>query len=208
MRYCLSMVIVCVAMQAQNGQIAEQDFAPDQIATEAAPDTYLPLTLAQNYAWTVRQVLAPSQLFLIARRAAIDHSRNDPSGWGEGTDGYALRVASRLGHVAVRQNLAFAVRALDHEDPRYFRSREDGIWRCSRYAVARTFVARNGSGGTMRAYSLFVADLATPFIAQTWRPQPVNVGREFRGGAVGIGMEAISNVGREFWPDVRKKLRR
>lgn len=205
-RCWLSMLIVCGAMQAQNGQIAEQDLVPDQIATVAAPATDLPLTLGQNYAWSVHQIFAPGQLFLIAGRAAIDHSRNDPSGWGEGPDGYALRVASRLGRVAVRQNLAFAVRALDHEDPRYFRSRETGIWRRSRYAVGRTFVVRNERGGTMPAYSLLLGDFATPFIAQVWRPQPVNAGREFRGGAIGIGIDAISNVGREFWPDIRKKL--
>jgi len=200
------MLLVCGALQAQNGQIAGQDL--DQTDAVVAPDAYLPLTLGQNYAWSLGQMFAPGRLFLIAGRAAIDHSRNDPSGWGEGTDGYALRVASRLGRVAVRENLAFAVRTLDHEDPRYFRSREVGIWRRSRYAVGRTFVVRNARGGTMPAYSLFLADFATPFIAQTWRPESVNAGREFRGGAIGIGIEAISNVGREFWPDIHKKLSR
>jgi hypothetical protein len=207
-RYGLLMLLGCAALAAQDGQNAEQDLVPDNSAPVAAPDTYVPPTLGQNYAWSAHQIFDPGRLFLIGARAAIDHSSNDPSRWGEGTEGYALRVASYLGRSAVRQNIAFAVRAMDHEDPRYFRSPQTGTWRRARYAVGRTFVARNDRGGTMPAYSVLLADFPTPFIAQTWRPEPINAGREFRGGAIGIGMTAVENLGQEFLPDIRKKLRR
>jgi hypothetical protein len=60
----------------------------------------------------------------------------------------------------------------------------------------------------MPAYSLLPADFATPFIAQAWRPEPLRTGRELREGALGIGLAAATNIGKEFWPDVSRKLRR
>jgi hypothetical protein len=208
MRYCLLALLGCAALPAQDVQIPEQDLVPQQIAPVPANDPYVPLTLWQNYAWSLNQIVGPGELFVVAARTAFDHSRSRPSSWGGGTEGYAMRAASRLGRVAVRQELAFAVRALDHEDPRYFPSPQSGGWRRVRYAIGRTFVVRNERGGTMPAYSLLVADFATPFIAQTWRPEPIDAGRELRAGAVGIGFAAAGNIGREFWPDIRKKLHR
>ncbi len=145
---------------------------------------------------------------MASARAALDHSDNNPSGWGQGTEGYALRVVSRLGIAAVRENIAFAVRAVDHEDPRYFHSPSGGVWKRAGYAVKRTFVARSEHGGTIPAYAMLVSSFATPFIAEAWRPEPVRAGRELRTGAVTIGIDAGGNICREFWPDIRKRLSR
>jgi hypothetical protein len=153
-------------------------------------------------------MLNPGPLFVMAAATAIDHADNSPARWGQGTEGYALRTASHFGRAAVRENLAFGIRALDHEDPRYFRSHSKGAWRRSRYAVSRTFIARSERGGDMPAFSGLVSDFATPFAAQAWRPEPISARRELRSGAMGMGFTAVGNLGQEFWPDIRKKLHR
>lgn len=173
MRYCLLALLSCAVLLAQDGQTVEPDPVTEPIAPQPANDAgvdagaeaYVPLTLWQNYAWSLHQIFGPGELFVVAARTAFDHSRSQPSSWGGGSGGYTMRAASRLGRVAVRQELAFAVRALDHEDPRYFPSPQSGGWKRVRYAITRTFVVRNERGGTMPAYSLLVADFATPFIA-------------------------------------------
>ncbi len=142
----------------------------------------------------------PARLFLIAARAGIDHEGDDPAGWGQGSEGYAVRVASRVGALVMRENLAFAVRAFDQENPRYFHSQERTAWKRTGYALSRTFVARNAAGGSL------LADVATPFIAQTWRPEAVTGGRALRSAGMSLGFDAVRNVGSEFWPDIRKKL--
>jgi len=196
----------CIALLAQDQPIVEQPLLPTEAAAAPAADPYVPLTLGQNYIWTVHRILDPGRLFLIGARAAIDHSDNNPSNWGQGAGGYAARAASHLGTAAVRENAAFAIRAFDHEDPRYFRSPSGGLWKRAGYAISRTFVARNATGGTMPAYSVLAASFATPFIAQTWRPEPFRAGKDLRSGATGIGIEAAGNIFREFWPDLRKKV--
>lgn len=213
MRSLPFLILGCTALIAQNGiaqdaDIDFQDFVPAQIVPVPAALPYVPLTLGQNYMWSLHHILAPGRLFVISMGAAIDHSGNRPSEWGQGSQGYAERVGSRLGRAAVRENMAFAIRALDREDPRYFRSTSAGVWKRARYAASRTFVAKSESGGTMPAYSTLTADFATPFIVRTWQPGPIRMEREFRGGAVGLGVAAAGNIGQEFWPDIRKKLHR
>jgi len=196
---------------AQQATTVEQDLVsvqPSVASPDTASDTYFPLTLSQSYLWSMHEMFNPVPLFVIAAKAAIDHSDNNPYRWGQGTEGYATRAASHFGHSFVRENIAFGIRAMDHEDPRYFRSHSKGAWRRTGYAASRAFVARSERGGNMPAYSALVAEFATPFIAQTWRPEPMSAGREFRSGAMGVGINAASNVGQEFWPDLRRKLHR
>lgn len=142
-------------------------------------------------------------MFLYSFHAGIDQAMEKPQAWGTGMDSYAIREANVLGRSFVRQNLAFGVRAFDHEDPRYF-VLGHGTWRGRvKYAVVRTFLVMNDSGGTMPAYSLFASSFATPFIADEWRPGTVH---PIRAGFGGIGFAVGSNVFQEFWPDLKGKL--
>lgn len=189
----------CILLSAQDLQAVSSD---DTTST----DPYTPLTLSQNYAWSLHQMIGAGPLFGIAAGAAMDHSTHTPKAWGQGTEGFAERAGSHFGRIAVRDNLAFGIRALDHEDPRYFRSHQHGVWKRTRYAVGRSIMVRNERGGYMPAYSTLAADLATPFIAQTWRPEPISGGRELRSGGMALGFAVVRNLGQEFWPDVKKKI--
>jgi hypothetical protein len=209
MRLCFLLVLGWSSLLAQEGQPAEASLGADSLAAASAPsDLYTPPTLSQQYLWSLHQVFDPTRLFFVAAHAAIDHSRDDPAGWGQGGTGYTTRVANYLARAAVRENMAFAIRELDREDPRYLRSTSTGVWKRACYAFTRTVVARNDHGGSMPAYSTLISNFSTPFIAQTWRPEPISASHELRSGAFGLGIVAAGNLGQEFWPDLRKKLRR
>jgi hypothetical protein len=208
MRLCLLLVLGCSGLLAQEGQQAEQGLGANSLVASPPSDIHTPLTATQQYLWSLHQVFDPTRLFFLAAHAAIDHSRDDPAGWGQGSTGYTTRVANYLARAAVRENMAFAIRELDREDPRYVRSASAGVWKRTRYAISRTLVARNDRGGSMPAYSTLVSNFATPFIAQTWRPEPVSAGHELRSGGLGLGLIAAGNIGQEFWPDLRGKLHR
>lgn len=169
------------------------------------PD-YVPLDLKQKFSYSATRVAGPSHMLWILTRSAMDQKQKRPAEWDTGMDAYGVRVASRFGRSLVRESVAFGVRAIDHEDPRYFRSQDSGVWKRTRYAVSRTFVVRNDNGGWMPAYSRFVSDYSMPFIAQLWRPEPFRASREFRSGTVALGLNMLANVGQEFWPDVRKRI--
>ncbi len=174
----------------------------DQIIANA----YIPLTLEQKYMFTIARVAGPGPIIALGFHALIDDAMNRPRQWGTDEGSIGLRTASAFGRSFLRQNIAFGVRALDHEDPRYFRSGHGRTASRVRYAAVHTLTARNDNGSTMPAYSLFVSASTMPFIAQSWRPEPFGIGRGFRGAGIGIGVALAADLWHEFWPDVQAKL--
>jgi hypothetical protein len=188
--------------QIENVQ-APPDDASTPASTPANATPYASLTLGENYLWTLNRVFSPSSMFVYSVHAAFDQALQKPAPWGDGMAAYALRSANILGRSFVRQNVAFGVRAFDHEDPRYFPMGRGSKWNRVKYAMERTFIVPNTSGGNMPAYSLFVSSFATPYIADIWRPGKPH---PLRAGAASLGFAVGADVFREFWPDLRKKL--
>ena len=179
---------------------------PDTPVAEDPP--YVPLTLGQKYMFSFKKVFGPGAILSATLHASLDQAGKQPRDWGTASpDAFGVRMASRFGRSLIRQNIAFGVRAIDHEDPRYFVLGHGDAFKRTRYAMVHTFVVRNDNGTMMPAYSRFVADFGMPFIAQQWRPRRFQtVGEGLQAGSVAIGLAAGFNVGREFWPDIRKRL--
>ena len=120
-----------------------------------------------------------------------------------------MRVVSNFGHTLVKQHLAFAVRAIDHEDPRFELSHKKRIPDRIKFAVIHTYVVRSGSGKLMPAYSRVAADYGAAFISRQWWPDRFQTTQEgFRAGSVTLALEVPYNIAREFLPDLIKKIRR
>jgi hypothetical protein len=79
-------------------------------------------------------------------------------------------------------------------------------WTRVKYAVLRTFLVRNDSGGTMPAYSLLVAAYGTPLLADRWGVEHFLNPHPFRAGTAALGFAVGSDVFQEFWPDLKQKL--
>ncbi len=191
-----------VAQDVQDPQPAA--LTSDQIISQV----YLPLTLGQKYLFTFDKVLGPGALFADGIHGLTDYALNRPLQWGREGSSIWIRAASSFGRSFLRENIAFGVRAIDHEDPRYFRSGKGNLVARTRYAAIHTFMARNDNGSTMPAYSLFVTSATMPFIAQSWRPEQFSMARGFGGTASIMGQALLANVWNEFWPDIRAKLPR
>jgi hypothetical protein len=178
------------------------------LAVDSTPaaTTPAPLTLPQKYTYSLKQIFDPARLLLFGIRAGIDQATGTPGAWGGGTASFGIRTASHFGSGFVRENIAFGIAAMDHEERRYFRLGESSSgWTRTRHAVRHAFIVQNERGGMMPAYSNFIADLGTPFIAQQWRPGGIKGMRELRGGSISLGVDAASNLWREFLPDFAKR---
>ncbi|SRR5579885_3225013 len=169
--------------------------------------TYQPLTLGEQYRFTLNKTVSPGALGLVLFKSLFDQMRDQPHQWGANADSFTVRAASHFGRSLLRQNIAFGIRAADGEDPRYFRSGQGGKWTRTRYALAHTFSVHDARGGWMPAYSLFVSSYATPFLANEWRPDRRTVPCELRAGTMSIGIQALSNLMQEFGPDIKNKIR-
>ncbi len=173
----------------------------------AAQPVYTPLDLKQKYIYSLHEMAGPAQWIGFAVHAGLDQAEKAPNAWGNGMDSFGVRMANHFGRSFLRANIAFGVRAVDGEDPRYFRLGTGSGMKRTRYALTRAFLSRRDDGGWMPAYSRFAADYATPLVSEMWFPGKFSVGRGMRGGSIGIGMAFGSNLGMEFWPDIRKHFK-
>lgn len=212
-------VVLTTGLLLWSGSICRaQDLKPAQdaapVPTLLSPDAqtdqeqpYKPITLKQKYIYSIEQMFSGPRLIAILAHAGMDQAEVLPHAWGSNAPAYGVRVASLFGRSFVRATIASGIRALDHEDPRYFYSHKTNPWDRTKYALAHTFEVRNDNGSMMPAYSRFLGDFGMPFLAQTWHPNGINVPDALRSGGVGIGMGMVMNVAQEFWPDVKHALR-
>ena len=177
---------------------------PNDLAAPVAP--YTPITLKQKYEYSLEQMFSGPRLISILTRTALDQVEVTPHAWGSNAPALGVRVASEFGRSFVRATITSGIRALDHEDPRYFYSHKKKNWDRTKYALEHTFEVRNDNGSMMPAYSRFLGDFGMPLLAQTWRPGGVNVPDALRSGCIGIGMGMGMTVALEFWPDVKHAL--
>lgn len=190
--------------------LVAQPPATNQAATNQAPAflaaDFAPLNLKQKYLYSINEIFGISPLLAIAAHAALDQAGVTPVQWGKNADSLAIRVASHFGDALLRHNLEFGVRALDHEDPRYFRMGHGNPWSRAKYAVLHTFAVRSDSGRTMPAYSLFVTDFGMPFVVREWHPGRQYALNQIESGTLAVGVGMGSNLFNEFWPDLKKLL--
>ncbi len=194
--------------QAVSDNALESSPAPNALASSAVPSDFAvaPLTLWQKYLYTFERVAGPTAWVGFATRSALDQVWVRPQSWGRGAQPFGISMASHFGDRLVHEDIAFGVRALMHEDPRYFRSGHGTVWQRTRFAVANSFAVHSDSGALMPAYSLFVSSYATPVLVHEWRPGPFTFEREMRAGTIGIGVGVAQSVWREFAPDLKKHL--
>jgi hypothetical protein len=179
---------------------------PNEEASQT-PAPYTPITLKQKYEYSLEQMFSGPLLISILAHAEIDQAEVTPHAWGSDAPSYGIRVASLFGRSFIRATIGSGIRALDHEDPRYFYSHKKSNIDRIKYALAHTFEVHNDNGSMMPAYSRFLGDFGMPFLAQTWRPGGVNVPDALRSSGISIGMGMAMTVAQEFWPDVKHALR-
>jgi hypothetical protein len=190
---------------ADKNDIADPE--PIAAAPEDSPaPPYTPLTLKKKYLLSIEAIFGPGHLVAHALHAAMDQLDVRPVAWGAHPDSLAIRFASGFGTSFLKHNIEFGVGAIDHEDPRYFRSGHGRPWTRVGYAVYHTFVVHNDSGGWMPAYSLVAADVGTPYLVRMWRPERFQTAPVLQAGALSIGADMGANILREFWPDLKKAL--
>jgi hypothetical protein len=116
-------------------------------------------------------------------------------------------LGSTLAHSGVRNLIGFSLDSALHQDPRYYRSTERGVWRRTKHAFRETILTHKDSGGeTLSTWRLGSA-YGAAFISNEWRPDRGNtIAQGLSKGSTQLGVDLLSNVGREFWPDIKRQF--
>jgi hypothetical protein len=107
----------------------------------------------------------------------------------------------------IHSALAFGLDSTLHQDPRYFRSTDTGFWRRAGHALRGTVLTHTDSGGETLSTWRFGSDYGSAMLSNMWYPDRLNTARlGFIQGSVTLGFDLASNLGCEFWPDIRRKV--
>ena len=97
----------------------------------------------------------------------------------------------------------FALPTLFHQDERYFALGEGGFWKRGTYAATRIFVARTYQGDNTFNVSEVLGRGIAQGISIAYYPSKSRTAGDIASKyAYALGRDALTNVFREFWPDI------
>jgi hypothetical protein len=139
--------------------------------------------------------------------AGLGQLTDQQPSFGQGLKGYAHRLVTNYADQAMGNMFTEGVfPVLLHEDPRYFRRGTGGIASRAVYALTRVIVTQKDSGGSRFNYSEWLGNASAVAISNAYYPD----GRTFTANGtkllMQVGTDAVSQVLKEFWPDVKRKM--
>jgi len=170
-----------------------------------------PLTTGQKFKVVTRSSFDYIQIPWYAFLAGVGQAENSEAGYGQGTEGYAKRFGANFADGTIENFMTGAILpSLLHQDPRFFQSGQGGFWHRTGYAVSRIFVTRTDSGREQFNYSEIVGSAAAAAISTySYHPSadqtPSNTAKVW---GTQVGYDTITIVVKEFWPDIRRKLKK
>jgi hypothetical protein len=156
--------------------------------------------------------------------AAISQAENSEPAFGQGWAAYGKRYGTTAGDSTVENFMVGAVfPSILHQDPRFYQSSAGGFGRRTWYAVTRILVTRGDSGNKQFNFSeVFGSAFAAAVSTYTYHPKstyistPTNPHMFISSDrtlpntasvwATQVGLDTITIVVKEFWPDIHRKL--
>jgi hypothetical protein len=198
-------------LEKETGTVNDRilDVMPNYGTVENA-DKLPPITTGQKYRLATAGVLDYFTFPFNGVLAAIDQANNSPKSWGQGWGAYGKRYGASFADNAIGTYMTTAIfPSMLHEDPRYYQLGHGSIAHRTFYSLSRLVVARTDSGHARFNYSEIIGNAVAAGISNTYHaPEDRTWGRNL--GTYGqLDMwDGLSNVMKEFWPDVHRMLQR
>lgn len=194
------------AKATQGGRVL--GFMPNRLTVEDPASRPPALTTHQKFGIMAANTFDPFEFGIVAAVAGIGQARNNPKSWGQGWDAYGKRYAASFADQASWKFMAeAALPSLLKQDPRYFRMGQGSAGKRMGYAITRVLVTRTDSGHhTFNFSDIAGAGIATG-ISNAYYPGSERTVQEnmSRWGFL-LGEDALLNVLKEFWPDIRHHI--
>lgn len=129
--------------------------------------------------------------------------------FGQGMAGYAKRLGASYGDLVIGNMMTEGVMpALLHEDPRYFRAGTGSKWSRVGSALAQILVTRTDSGRRTFNFSEWGGNAAAVALSNAWYPDTRTASENIEKLVIQCASDGLSNVLKEFWPDVKRHFDR
>jgi len=168
---------------------------------------FKPLTAEEKFSIAAKDSFDWPIIPLSGAFAGLYQLEDSNPSFGQGLKGYAKRFAAAYGDQAIGNLMTEGLwPALLHDDPRYFRrgtgSKKSRAW----YAATRIFVTRRDDGNWRFNYSEVIGNSVATAISNAYYPESRTVTDNVVKLATQLGTDSFSQVLKEFWPDIKRKL--
>jgi hypothetical protein len=168
---------------------------------------YEPLTSREKFRIASQDSLDRGTFALAALFGGLGQVTDGNKSFGHGSAGFGKYFGSSYGDLLIGNYMSEAVYpSILHQDPRYFRRGTGSGPSRFAYAIAQIFWTHRDSGGTQFNYSEWLGNSTAVAISNAYYPDQRSAGSALSNLAMQIGVDAVGNVLKEFWPDLRRKF--
>jgi hypothetical protein len=159
--------------------------------------------------WMREHTYGKEAVIRLGATALYSHVLNRPHEWGRGIGGFGKRVGSGFGILVIKNSIQGTVGYIRHEEFGYRASDKVGFRPRLTYALLSTVITRDTRTHkqTMSAGKLSGV-VGSGLISRLWQPMRLRtVSSGFSSAGISLGVDAGTNVIREFWPEIRRRKR-
>jgi hypothetical protein len=170
-------------------------------AAAAQPDSTVQVHSFRTF---VKRLYSVRALTSTLPAALVEQVHDWPDQWGKDRLGFEKRIASLYGQFVIGVGLEETVKAIHYEDTRYRRLGRGNFFRRTAHVITDTVTARRQDGSHTPAWSLAANAYGSWGIATLWSPREYRTAESIaEWGSSGMGTFAVSNLAREYWPDIK-----
>src|SRR5579863_765452 len=174
--------------------------------TAEATGVYMPITSKQKLIIATKDTIDYPLFILGGGLAGIAQLANEHPLFGQGVAGYAHRYGTAYADQFIGNYLTEGILPiLFHEDPRYFRKAQGSKLGRTAYAATRIFVTRTDSGGTTFNFAEVVGNSMAAAAGNAYYPGETHLWDNVSRLGQDLATDAISQVLKEFWPDIKRR---
>jgi len=205
MRYIL---VALLAASCVYGQEDKRAFGVlPNYRTAELTEPFSPITASRKFTIATKDTLDWPSFFTAALFSGISQVNDSNPSFGQGVKGYAHRYGTSLADQVMANYMTEAILpSLIHQDPRYFRKGQGSVKSRILWATTRSVVSRNDSGKWGFNTSEVLGNGIVAAIGNSYYPDSRGFSPTMQRMGSQIAIDALSQVLKEFWPDVKAKL--
>ena len=190
-----------------------------EVAPEAAPEYAKPDKRMFGVLPNYRSVDSSIPFYSLTPRQKLSIATHDSFDWPTflvtgvyasrgGFNGYPRRYTTSLGDQMIGNMMTEGfLPVLMHDDPRFFRSGEGAKGARLKSALRQILITRSDSGSWRFNAPEWVGNSIAVGIGNAYyTDDPRTIGSNLQRLGMQVGMDTLSNVMKEFWPDIKQRF--
>jgi hypothetical protein len=210
-------IVPCLVLGQQTSPTPNPDQPEDKrifwiipnYRTSPSLHPYEPLTAKEKFKIATEDSFDRGTAALAVLFAGEAQLTNATPAFGQGVKGYARYLGTSYADFVIGDMMTEALYpAMLHQDPRYFRRGPGSV--CSRLASAagQIFWTHTDSDHAQFNFSEIIGNSTAVAISTAYYPDNRTATNAVSKLGVQLGVDMASNILKEFWPDINRKLSR